>query len=353
MAARLFLVAFLAAVVGAEEEYVLSAPSAWAVEAISNSPLSPPPRSAGDDVATAAVSIALYHSVGAAPFTLRCRLRAELAPAAAALAAAPAAAAAAAAATAPRWRVRAEGGDKGGFSEAELPALAAAAAAGGSYRVRARVLGRGDGESVEAAGAADADVTSAIFVTAATKLCLLLSAPELRHDVFLALDGAGALRSLDVRPALPAGFAGCAGAAPPAAAVVPTRAVAFAHSRFGTVPIEESPAVPALNAGKGAPYIGQGEIKEKDAARIAAAVAAAQEGGGADADAAPAGLDAAESAPPPEPSLYQRAMPYVIGAYIVYSLASRFLGREEEPEQAGARVPGARRAARAPAAAAR
>jgi hypothetical protein len=85
----------------------------------------------------------------------------------------------------------------------------------------------------------------------------------------------------------------------------------------------------------------------------AAAVAAAQEGGGADADAAPAGLDAAESAPPPEPSLYQRAMPYVIGAYIVYTLASRFLGKEEEPEQAGARAGGARRAARAPAAAAR
>jgi hypothetical protein len=320
------------------------------------------------------VNIALYHAFGAAPFSLRCRLRAELvaaAPAAAAAAAATGggAAAAAAAAAAPvaaaRWRVRAEGGETGGIAEAVLPLLAAAAAAGGVYRLRARVIsagaGAGAGADTDAGAGADADadaaLAGAVSVTAATKLCLLLSAPDLRHDVFLALDGAGALRALDVRPALPAGFVGCAGAAPPDAALVPARAAPFAASRFGTVPLEESPPVPVANAGRAAPYLGQTELKDADAAKIATAIAAAQEaaaaggggsgggsGGGAlDAEAEAAliaNLDGSRKAgggdgAPAEPSLMQKAMPYLLGAYVIYTVAAQVMGKDEAPAAGG------------------
>jgi hypothetical protein len=278
-----------------------------------------------DDVAaTGPFVVDMEHSfwpsastTAAAPaFVHRCTIRAELLPTPApappapgvAAAAAATAAAAAPAARAP-WRLRADDGAKGAIAPADVASAAAAARSGGLYRLRARVRGAGELQDVYSS----------------TKMCLLLAA-ELRHDVIMALDGAtGALRGIDVRPALPAGFAGCRGAEAASEDAVRrllnASGVVFSGARFGVTPVEDAASVPALNAGRGAPFVGQAELREEDAARMSR---------GGPPDAAATQLDeedkgAEKKAEPP--SLIQAYLPYIILAWAGMNVLKQLGGK--------------------------
>jgi hypothetical protein len=257
-------------------------------------------------------------TTAALAFVHRCTIRAELLPApapappvpglAVAAAASTAAAAAAPAARAP-WRLRADDGAKGAIAPADVAAAVAAARSGGLYRLRARV--RGAGELLD--------------VYSSTKMCLLLAA-ELRHDVIIALDGAtGALRGIDVRPALPAGFAGCRGAEAAGEDAVRrllnASGVVFSGARFGVTQVEEAASVPALNAGRGAPFVGQAELKEEDAARMSRSGLP---------DAAAAQLDEEDKGPEKKaepPSLIQAYLPYIILAWAGMNVLKQLGGK--------------------------
>lgn len=222
------------------------------------------------------------------------------------------------------WRLRADSSSKGEISREDVQRLEH----GSLYRVRAKMEGTSD----------------ETFVYGWTKVCLLI-AGDFKHDIFMSLDSKGTLHSIDVRPAVPSNFSGCRGAPSSTSRLTPSSfkvsssgGIELTGSRFGIATIEEVVALPVVNAGKGSPHFGQLELTKEEAARITSKIstikkastpAAGEEPG------RPATLDAEEALaeaenaaaqkPPEEPTFMQKWMPYILGAYVVFSLSKQFL----------------------------
>ena len=222
------------------------------------------------------------------------------------------------------WRLRADSSNKGEISREDVPLLEL----GGLYRVRAKMDGTSDG----------------MFVFGWTKVCLLIAA-DFKHDIFMSLDSNGTLHSIDIRPSVPSNFSGCRGSASSGSRLThqsfkvnSAGSVELTGSRFGIATIEEVMALPVVNAGKGIPHFGQSELTKEEAARITSKIstmkkssthAAGEEPGRPSTLDAEEALAEAENAsaqkPPEEPTFMQKWMPYILGAYIVFSLSKQFL----------------------------
>lgn len=205
---------------------------------------------------------------------------------------------------------------------------------GGLYRVRAKIYGTSD----------------ATFVYGYTKVCLLL-AGDFKHDIFMSLDSNGTLHSIDIRPSVLSNFSSCRGSTTSSLKDISYKlstsgGIELTGARFGITTIEEVSSLPVVNTGKGIPHIGQAEVTKEEAIRIASKVkkvttsaAAGEEPSGPSIEEV---LSEAENAAaqktPEEPTTLQKYMPYLLGAYVVFSLSKQFLAADPTPAQAPARA---------------
>ena len=156
------------------------------------------------------------------------------------------------------------------FSPRETLRLEAPAPGGSRWRVVSSPAPGSSGWSPAAVRGEDYYRLRVGGVSASVKLCVL-SAASFRHDVALTLDSAGVVRGVELRPHVPAGFAGCSGGGepllPPAAGMSAVRLLA--------TPPEAAAAIPVVPGGKGLPFAGQRELDDAEVAAVSAAVSGA------------------------------------------------------------------------------
>lgn len=104
--------------------------------------------------------------------------------------------------------------------------------------------------------------TGSAAVTSAVKTCALQAA-KYSHTLAFHIDDKNFIHSIEILPAVGAGFSGCNAVA--AAAKEPKELT----SRVSVVPVEDAFSIPLFVQGKGAPYAGQQEVSAADVERAA------------------------------------------------------------------------------------
>ena len=250
----------------------------------------------------------------------------------------------------------------GAVSEADAAGLAAAggAAGGGHYRLRARhpsgVWVVGSVRTVRGAGCGSARAVLCLQKQALTtpfsplsppphspsspllrRQCVLAAADWV-HDVVFTLDAAGAPRNIEVRPSVPAGFAGCSSSGSSSSGssssgsgkALPAVGAPY-RTRFGVVSFDEV-ARPAEGAFRGVPYPGQKEISQVEVltTQLSASGGVADEATKA-ALAAAAAKEAAEAEG--KKSWWERLQGYAMPVAIFFMLQRLFDGGGKEKKE--------------------